>query len=135
MIKLEINVDKFKLTASVIKTGDDIVVIIGGGESHIGAVGISFPAESIITGETTITTSVITLPSHKDDVVAKRVSEKISKILNKKVTVIAGIHFDNLSENDINKILKGCEKLTDKIIEKVGLNSCRDHRVHREEQC
>jgi hypothetical protein len=119
LINVSTEISGFLIKARIIYAGEDIIIIIGGGKHHIGAVGISFPTESIVTGETTITTSVVTLPSHKDDIVAKKVSEKVSKKLNRKVTVIAGIHFDNLSKDDIGKILEACDKLTDKIIEKL----------------
>ena len=119
LIKVEEKIGDFTITAKVIKTGEDLVIIIGGGEIHIGAVGISFPTVSINTGDNSVTTSVITLPSHKEDIVAKNISEKVAKVLNKKVVVIAGIHFDNLSKNDIDKILKGCNELSEKIIEKL----------------
>ena len=116
MIKFEVKNDKFVVSAKVIETGKDLVVVIGGGESHIGAVGVSFPTASIINDKLTVTTSIITLPSHKDDVVAKITGEKISKALERKVVVIAGIHFDNISKNDIDEILNCCELLTEKII-------------------
>ncbi len=122
LIKVEETLDKFTIYAEIIKTGKDFVIVIGGGEKHIGAVGISFPTESIITGDTTITTSVITLPSHKEDVVVKMFSEKVSKALNIKVVVVAGIHFDNISKNDIEKILKCCERLCEKVIK----STCED---------
>ncbi len=119
MIKVEVHVESYLIHADILETGNDLVIIIGGGESHIGAVGISFPTVSINTEDNTVTTSVITLPSHKEDIVAKNISEKVAKVLNKKVVVIAGIHFDNLSKNDIDKILKGCNELSEKIIEKL----------------
>ena len=118
MIRVEVRIEKYLIYADILETGNDLVIIIGGGESHIGAVGISFPTVSINTGENTVTTSVVTLPSHKEDIVAKNISEKVAKILNKKIVVIAGIHFDNLSKDDIDRILKGCDELADKIIEK-----------------
>ena len=119
MIRVKVDIEKYLIYADILETGKDLVITVGGGESHIGAVGISFPTASIITGENSVTTSVITLPSHKEDIVAKIMSENIAKALNKKVVVVAGIHFDNLSKDDIDKILKGCRLLTDKIIEKL----------------
>ena len=120
LIKVEEKIDDFKLTANIIKVGEDLVIIIGGGEYHIGAVGISYPTASIIKkGKDTITTSVITLPAHKEDIVAKMFSEKISKALNKKIVAVAGIHFDNISKNDIEKILKCCERLCGKVINRI----------------
>ena len=47
-------------------------------------------------------------------------AEKIAKATGKKVTVIAGIHFDNVSEKEIETILNACKKLSEKIIEKLG---------------
>ena len=120
LISVEVSNKKFKMTAKLIYIGDDILVGIEGGEAHIGAVGISYPTASIIEkGKNTITTSVITLPAHKEDIVAKMFSEKISKALNKKVVTVAGIHFDNISKDDIEKILKGCKKLCEKVINRI----------------
>ncbi len=117
LISVEVSNKKFKITAKLIYIGDDILVVIEGGEAHIGAVGISYPTASIIEkGKNTITTSVITLPAHKEDIVAKMFSEKISKALNKKIVAVAGIHFDNISKNDIERILEGCERLSKKVI-------------------
>ena len=119
LINIKVENSNFAIESKVITVGKDIVIIVGGGSHHIGAVGVSFPTVSIITGKNTVTTSVITLPSHKDDLVAKNISEKVSRNLNKKVTVIAGIHFDALSRNDIKNILKICDELADKIIKHI----------------
>ena len=120
LIRIEDSDNNFKITADIIRTGEDLVIIIGGGKYHIGAVGISYPTASIIEEEkNTITTSVITLPAHKEDIVAKMFSEKVSKALNKKIVAVAGIHFDNISKDDIEKILEGCERLCEKVINRI----------------
>ena len=120
LIRIEETCNNFKITADIVKTGEDLVIIIGGGKYHIGAVGISYPTASIIEKERdTVTTSVITLPGHKEDIVAKMFSEKISKALNRKVVTVAGIHFDNISKDDIEKILRYCERLCEKVIQRL----------------
>jgi len=118
LIKFEESDDRFKIFANVINFGKDLIVIIGGGEIHVGAVGISIPADSSHFKNKIISTSIITVPGHKDDVVCKLVGEKIAKELNKFVCVICGIHFDNLKKDEIDKILTLCEKLSEDIIKK-----------------
>ncbi len=117
LINFESKIDNFTIKTSIIEIEKDIVIIIGGGKSHIGAVGISFPTASIIEKEkTTTTTSIITLPGHKDDIIAKIFSEKLSKALNRNVVAIAGIHFDNITKEEIDKIVKCSENLCIKIV-------------------
>jgi hydrogenase maturation factor len=120
LIKTEIKFEKFIIKAKVLFAGEDLIIIINGGKSHVGAVGVSIPTNSIITGNLTAYTSIITMPSHKEDIVVKLIGEKIAKATGKKVTVIAGIHFDNVSEKEIETILNACKKLSEKIIEKLG---------------
>jgi len=52
--------------------------------------------------------------------VVKLIGERLAKSLNRTVSVIAGIHFDNLKKEDIDTILNCCEKLTLKIIDRLG---------------
>ena len=119
LIKVDVSNERFKITGELIYVGDDILIVIEGGEFHIGAVGVSTPAASPHFKNKIISTSIITLPGHKDDIVCKIVGEKISKKLNKNVCIIAGIHFDNLTKSEINEILALCDKLADKILEKI----------------
>ncbi len=118
LINFEVENERFKIFANIINQGNDLIVIIKGGEIHVGAVGVSIPADSSHFKNKIISTSTITLPGHKDDVVCKLIGEKIAKELNKIVCVICGIHYDNLKKNEINEILDLCEKLGEKIIEK-----------------
>ncbi len=112
--------EKIKLYWGYVVLDKDVVVIITGGKEHIGAVGISIPRPSLKDpNKISSSTSVFTRISHKEDEVVKRVGDKISSKTNRFTTVIAGIHFDNLSEKEIKEIVSKCDEIADYIIEEL----------------
>ena len=107
------------IQAIVTFVGQDISVTIGGGNRyHIGAVAIATPSESIINpGKTTITTSVMAVLGHKDDVLAKDAAIKLSRHFNTTVTVSVGVHVDDADILDIEKLLENSKLLVEQIIQ------------------
>ncbi len=95
-----------KIKFKSLQIGDDYLIIITGGDAHIGAISL-YEKNSFLT---------IKKVSHMDDVVTKMVAKKIYKKLNKDVTVLCGIHFDNITKNKISKIIKKTKKETKKWI-------------------
>jgi len=116
---------EYDLEASVRLIGQDLLVAIWGGEKpHIGAVSVAKPRPSLKDPKvTSATASVICLEAHKEDELAKAVSEVLASILNTQVVVTAGIHWDNISEEGIQKVIRNSEVLVDLIIGKVGKES------------
>jgi len=57
---------------------------------------------------------------HKEDELAKAVSEVLAAALDTRVVVTAGIHWDNLSQEGIQKVMKNSEILADIILEAVS---------------
>ncbi len=112
LIDVEIKEGRFRLIGKIMIIGEDILAIIGGGKIHIGAVGLSFPPSF----NKLTSTSIITVPGHKDDVICKKIGEKLAKKFKKIVTTVSGIHYDDLKKEDIEKILNLSEKLADKIV-------------------
>ncbi len=108
----------YTLTGTVITLdSDDIVVVVGGGRDHIGALCLAVPRPSLDDAENiSATASVLTLPAHKDDEPAKYVGEKIAAATNRNVAVIAGIHYDNLAFTDLKILRELWISLTGKII-------------------
>ena len=98
--------------------GNDLSVIIYGGDMpHIGCVTLSQPRPSIQNeGVISSTTSIINIIGHKDDVIARYVSEKLSSSLNKNVAVSCGIHVDNIKDCEIDAIIAMTKELTKFII-------------------
>jgi hypothetical protein len=110
----------FTIDALVGYLGEDLIVVLHGGEGHIGAIGMAQPRQSLKDPKkTSSTSSVFTYPGHKEDVLVKEMSEALSKKLNKKVVIVAGIHWDALKNREIESILQVCRKLTTVIIREV----------------
>ncbi|MCX7965818.1 MAG: hypothetical protein N2596_04255 [Syntrophorhabdaceae bacterium] len=120
----------FEISVQVILMGYDLLVTISGGIEHIGAIGIAQPRKSIKDAKkVSSTSSVFTFLGHKEDIVVKEMSEGLSKRLNRKVIVVAGMHWDNLESKDIDEIMKLCKKIEDRIIEEI-LEYEKDYRSH-----
>lgn len=116
---------EYDLEASVRLIGQDLLVAIWGGEKpHIGAVSVAKPRPSLKDPKvTSATASVICLEAHKEDELAKAVSEVLASVLNTQVVVTAGIHWNNISEEGIQKVIRNSEILVDLIMGKVGKES------------
>ncbi len=108
---------KYDLTAGVKVIGSDVLVAIYGGEKpHIGAVAMAQPRPGLRDpGITKSTASVFCFLSHKEDGLVKAASESISSRFNTNVVVTAGIHWDDLSEEGIKKVMANAELLVEMI--------------------
>jgi hypothetical protein len=93
---------RHRVYLEVMMAGSDIVVYIGGGEKpHIGAVSICSGTGEPLT---------FSLPNHKDYLVSHKAAQAIFKETGRKTLVIAGIHVDDASEEDILELLKNSEE-------------------------
>lgn len=91
--------------------GNDLIVYLFNEHGHLGAVALAeYSAE-----ENRASTSVITRLGHKDDVVAYSTARRLCKLLKKPVCAIAGIHLDNITEEEITRITRNCERLVDRL--------------------
>lgn len=117
---IETDTGAFDLTAHVRKIGSDLLIAIWGGERpHIGAVAVAQPRPSLKDPDvTSASTSVFCFVGHKEDELAKASAEILSATLNTPVVVAAGIHWDNLDEKAILRIVKNSEMLVDMILQK-----------------
>ena len=121
--KVKTNEGAYDLEASVRLIGQDLLVAIWGGEKpHIGAVAVAQPRPSLRDPNITSATasSVFCFIGHKEDELAKAASEVLASVLNTQVVVTAGIHWDNISEEGIQKIIRNSEILVDLILDKVA---------------
>jgi hypothetical protein len=113
---------EYDLEASVRIIGKDLLVAVWGGEQpHVGAEAIAQPRPSLKDPErVSATASVVCLLGHKEDDLAKAVSEILAAAMNTTVVVTAGIHWDNLDAEGINRVLRNSEILVDLILEKIA---------------
>jgi hypothetical protein len=117
--------DSYNLTASVRLIGADVLVAIWGGEKpHIGAVAVAQPRPSLKDPDvTSASASVICLVGHKEDELAKAAAEILAAALNTRVVVTAGIHWDNLDPQGIQRIIQNSEILVDMILTRIVENT------------
>jgi len=120
----------YKINAQIILLENDVVVVLSGGIEHIGAIGVAQPRQSIQNKDKIASTSsVYTFLGHKEDIIVKEMSEGLSKTLNKKVVVVAGMHWDNFGEKAIEEVINLCEKIKNRIIEEI-LRYEKDYSSH-----
>ena len=110
------------IEARVQRIGEDLLVAVWGGEKpHIGAVSVAQPRPSLRNPKaTSATASVICLLGHKEDDLAKAVSEVLAAALNTRVVVTAGIHWDRIEKRGIEKVLENSKTLVDLILERLA---------------
>lgn len=84
------------LKLSVEQLGAHLVVCVSGGDApHIGSVVLSTPRPSLTGEGRSATSSVLNLPGHKDEVVARQLGETLAAKLDTIVCCICGIHVDD----------------------------------------
>lgn len=89
--------------------GGDVVVFMHNENAHIGAVAVG---EYDHTHERA-SVSLITRLGHKDNVIAQRAAYLISKSSHKPVCVIAGVHLDDITGEEIEKIIENANLLVE----------------------
>jgi len=121
MHDLSIEKSRIKINMKSISVGEDLCVIISGGDSpHIGCVTLSVPRPSLSDANiVSSTTSILNLIGHKDDEAAKHVSHILSSELNKNVVVTCGIHLDNITQDEIKIVFELLNELIDKLIQEI----------------
>ncbi|MFW9812889.1 MAG: hypothetical protein ACFFF9_10550 [Candidatus Thorarchaeota archaeon] len=90
---------------------DLLIAIYGGDEHHIGGAAVAYPTPSHYRDATTVSVSTMTLPGHKDYVVANTAAEKICKALETPTIVTVGIHYANATKDDIDQIVSVVDAL------------------------
>lgn len=94
---------KYKVWLEEKKIGEDRIYILGGGEKkHIGGVVICEPDKE---------PQVLRLEGHYDDVVLKPIAEAACKKYKTKVVAVGGIHIDNATNEEIEKLVENCKDL------------------------
>ena len=87
--------------------GGDIIVCIFNGNPHIGAVAVG---EFDFTHQRA-SVSILTRLGHKDDALAQSAAHDISKSTQQPVCVIAGVHLDEVTLDEIKLIQENTRRL------------------------
>lgn len=123
MARFEVKTEEgnYDLQADVQIIGQDLLVAIWGGEKpHIGAITVAQPRPSLQDPDlVSSSASVICLPGHKEDELSRKAALKISKTMNANTVVTAGIHWDYLSTEGIQQVVKNSDHLVDLILQEL----------------
>jgi hypothetical protein len=65
------------------------------------------------------TSSNFTFLGHKEDILAKKISEKLATQLRRNVVATAGVHWDRITSNEIKTIQNLTQKLSDQILKRL----------------
>jgi gallate decarboxylase subunit D len=105
---------RIKLEASGL--GDDLVVLISNNNAHIGA--ISLAEWDNLHQRASV--SVLTRLGHKDDTVAQSAAYRICRTLQRPVCVIAGIHIDDITGDEIKRFTENSDLAVAAFLEMIG---------------
>ena len=91
------------LEATVTRVGHDLVIVVGGGsEPHVGSLVLAQPHASFADPRrSSVSISVLTIPPHKEEPVARCIAEAVCRTFGRVTVVTAGIHEENLDPEGI----------------------------------
>ncbi len=125
--RVEVKEGRFRIEGQIEEIGPDLLVSIRGGtKPHIGAIGMATPRRSLKDSEKwSATSSDFTFIGHKEDLLVKRISERLAAELRRNVVVVAGIHWDGITSREIGIIEGLTEKLSVRILKKLKGNKTK----------
>jgi gallate decarboxylase subunit D len=94
----KINPDDIELTATTV--GRDLLLLISGGVRHIGAASTAY-----LNGER-VEVQTSTVPHHKEHTISEDIAVRVAEALNRTVTVVMGIHYDDLTKDGIKEVVE-----------------------------
>jgi len=106
--------DRTKVNLLAHYIGNDLALYMYNDNAHIGAVAVGEYDHK----KQRASISVITRLGHKDDTVAQEVAHLIARQTKRPACVIVGIHIDNATGSEINKILDNARALANEFVSK-----------------
>jgi hypothetical protein len=101
--------DKHMITLTHLFIGDDLLVIITGGDEHIG--GVSLLENNSF--------STISKKDHKDTIISKMVAPTIYDAIKKDVLVVCGIHLDDATKEDIDILIENTQQCVEEFLKEI----------------
>lgn len=95
------------LQIRTVPQGRDFVWLVTGGEAHVGAAAVAYRDEA----DGRIHSRVLTVPGHRETELAQELAERAAERLGTTVTVVAGIHLEGATREDIVRIVEEVRRL------------------------
>ena len=114
-VRLERCVEGRRLLLEACPMGEDWnVMITGGDRPHIGAAALGVPYQRP-DGRRTSGASVLVIPPHKEDVLARQAALLLARRTERTVLVSCGIHVDNLTSREIGDFMAMAEAAVEEL--------------------
>jgi hypothetical protein len=122
VVSLEVRRGALTLRAVACRAGADLTVALTGGDApHVGCVVVARPHPAGNDADrTTVTSSVLALPPHRDEALARPLAERLAVRLGGTVAVVAGVHTEGLTEEGIAAYLALGSRLADGLARRLG---------------
>jgi hypothetical protein len=104
--------ERNRVNLHAVSMGEGLIVRIFNENAHIGAVSIG----EYDFNNQRASVSVMTRLGHKDDSIAQKAAYSISKMTQKTVCVVVGIHLDHITRDEITQITKNANHLIEELI-------------------
>ena len=98
--------ERYLVTLAYHNIGEDLLIIITGGDEHIG--GISLAENNSF--------STIAKTGHKDDIISNMAASLIYERLKKDTAVICGIHLDNATAEEIDIVVNNAQRCVEEFL-------------------
>jgi len=111
-----------RLNAWIHEMGEDLVVAVGGGDRpHVGSVVLAQPYPSKLRpGGYSASCSVLTIPPHKEEPIARAIADRLATSLGRVVVVTAGVHEDGLDDEGVTDYLRLGRELGEALAVQLG---------------
>lgn len=111
MIHLHLHRGRISLHLHARALGEDLNLSLSGGDKeHIGAVAVAVPHAGRDGGSATA--SVLALPGHKEDLLARRLALRVARHLGVTVAMSCGIHIDAPTSRELEEVDTMADELT-----------------------
>jgi hypothetical protein len=117
-VSVRVGAGPYRLFATACPAGRDFAVTVTGGDSpHIGCVVIACPHRSQDDAERiSVTSSIVTIPPHREELLARPLAEFLAKSLAATVVVAAGVHTDDLTKEGVAAYLRLGRRLAEDVL-------------------
>lgn len=119
-LSFQVGTGRTVVEAILHKTKEGVQVLLTGGTlPHIGAVVMALPRHSLKKdGSLSSDCFILPVPEHKDHIPAQSVAQSLAQAFEAPCVVTAGIHSDDMSEEEIKEILENTKILTEMMVTK-----------------
>lgn len=106
-----------KISVKVERLGDDYFIsLCGGDKPHIGCVVLAIPRPSLTgDGSISVTSSVLNVTGHKDEMICRRLAENVARKRNAVTICAGGFHTEHITRDQIGEVIHAVEELENMI--------------------